>query len=235
MNLLIHGIVSCYSLINDLYEIFTGMPPLPGKPVGDAVPTTTHQTHITTTTTATTMDLPVYMHNGCSFFCRSARLMLHHLRTAHGRVVAPYFADGPTGLALLDGQISEVLLSTSPPGTLSHICLTCDIVLGTRFDATTHLTLPQHLREYTLALNNTGEAGLRSLMTRRYLRTTEPAESAAILAPETPADVRVAAGRVITGSPGQLRYLQTFYTAGEHPASTVCLPPPCVVISQSIH
>lgn len=160
------------------------------------------------------MDLPVYMHNGCSVFTRSARLMLHHLRISHNPAVAPFFNDGPSGLAILDGQISEHLLATSPPGTLSHVCLTCNVLLGTRFAATTHLTLPPHLREYNLALSNTGEAGIRALLTRRYVRTTEAAQSTEVLAPESAHDDN----RVLTGSPGQLRYLQSFYTAGEGPA-----------------
>lgn len=159
------------------------------------------------------MDLPVYMHNGCSAFTRSAHLMLHHLRAAHGPAVAA-FLDTPRGLAMLDGQISEHLLATAPPGTLSHICLTCDVILGTRFQATTHLSLPQHAREYQLALNNTGQAGIKALLSRRWLSTTQAAQSNYELAPET------APATSLPSEPtGQLRYLQSFYTAGEEPGS----------------
>lgn len=161
------------------------------------------------------------MHNGCSVFTRSAHLMLEHLRLSHASSTAPL------GLAELDGQISEHLLATSPPGTLSHVCLTCNVVLGTRFHATAHLSLPQHIRKYDQALTNTGQAGIQALLTRRWLTTTQAAQDSSILAPEATAsrpETSVAASVALTGSPGQLRYLQSFYTAT---APTVRPPPPC--------
>lgn len=164
------------------------------------------------------MDLPVYMHNGCSVFTRSAHLMLEHLRLAHASATAPL------SLAVLDGQISEHLLATSPPGTLSHVCLTCNVVLGTRFHATAHLSLPQHIREYDQALTNTGQAGIQALLTRRWLTTTQAAQDISILAPEATASRAQTPVAALTGSPGQLRYLQSFYTASD---PTVRPPPVC--------
>lgn len=166
------------------------------------------------------MDLPVYVHNGCPAFTRSPRLMLHHLRTQHASVTLPILAT-TDGMALLDAQISELVLAVAPPGNATHVCLTCDIILGTRFDADRHQSLPQHIVTYRQTLENTGSAGVKDLLQRRWIRITQKAEHDYVLAPVEPPPSSSNDTMTNTASPGQLRYLQSFYNHETVPRHTV--------------
>lgn len=188
-------------------------PPLPSPCTLRSIPIpAAHHKH--------TMDLRVYMHNGCPAFARSPNLMLQHLRTEHSTVTAPLLAT-ENGIALLDAQISEHLLAVAPPGTATNVCLTCNIIIGTRFEAVDHLSLPQHIIDYSRILQDTGDAGISVLLDRRWFTTTLEAEHKFALAPARSrgAPQSAARGGGIAASPGGLRYLQSFHGHDNNPRS----------------